>query len=176
MKGTKSCKIGEYCVKVAGVKAGIDASGNTVDTQIVFYGDREKIVCHMYHTTQLILVNGHGYKKFINIFLKPFFQSKINSCLEQINIYNGEVLIKLGINTVKRSSVRYKKGSPFPCELCEFAAKTLSALNKHRKAEHLISFNMSNKLEEQKQSTRNNSATECLMIEDVTTTNLSNES
>ena len=79
VKGTKSCKVGDYTIKVAGVKVGTDKIGMNV----VFYGDRDKIVCHIYHTTQLILVNGHGYKKFIETFLKPFLQSKINACLEE---------------------------------------------------------------------------------------------
>ena len=30
VKGTKSCKIGDYCVKVAGVKAGSDVSENII--------------------------------------------------------------------------------------------------------------------------------------------------
>ena len=57
---SKSCKVGDYTIRVGGVKAGVDASGNNVDTKIVFFGDRAKIVCHLYHTTQRILVNGHG--------------------------------------------------------------------------------------------------------------------
>ena len=174
--GPKSCKVGDYTIKVGGVKAGVDASGKNVDTQIVFFGDRDKIVCHLYHTTQLILVNGHGYKRFINTFLKPFLQSKIGTCLEEIEVYNGEVLVTLGAKTVKRSAVKYKGGSSFPCNRCEFAAKNISALNKHKKIEHVISFNMSKKFEEPRQSTRNNSAIECLMLEDVTVTNISNTS
>ena len=83
-----SCQVGDYTIKVGGVKAGVDKSGKNVDTQIVFYGDRNKIVCHQYHTTQLILINGQGYQKFLNIFLEPFFKSKIQNCLEDIKIYN----------------------------------------------------------------------------------------
>ena len=75
--GDKTCKIGDYTVKVSGVKQGKENKGKHVNTIIVFYGDRDKIVCHLYNTTQLILINGHGYKKFIDLFLKPFFVSKI---------------------------------------------------------------------------------------------------
>ena len=65
-----------------------------VNTQVVFYADRDKVVCHMYNTTQLILVNGHGYKKFIDVFLKPFLISKTNKCLEDIEQLNDEVIKK----------------------------------------------------------------------------------
>ena len=66
--GMGSCKVGDKIVKVGGVKAGVDTSGNNVDNQMVFFLDRNKIVCHLYHTTQLILVNGHGFKNLIDAF------------------------------------------------------------------------------------------------------------
>ena len=42
-----------------------------------------------------MLVNGNGYGKFIDIFLKPFLTSKIGSCIEDIKSYNEFVLEKL---------------------------------------------------------------------------------
>ena len=84
VKGEKNCKIGEYTVKVGGVRLGKESNGNHVNTQIVFFADRDKIVCHFYNTTQLILINGVGYRKFIDLFLKPFFASKITNCLQGI--------------------------------------------------------------------------------------------
>ena len=64
--GEKTCKVGEYVIKVGGVKLGKENTGKHVNTKVVFLADRDKIVCHLYNTTQLILVNGHGYKKFIH--------------------------------------------------------------------------------------------------------------
>ena len=49
VKGNKSCIVGDYTVRVAGVKVGVDKSGKNVDTQVVFYGGRDKIVCHIYY-------------------------------------------------------------------------------------------------------------------------------
>ena len=72
-EGNKNCKVGDIDVTIASVKTGIETSGKHIDTQVVFFVDREKSVCHFYNTTQLILVNGHGYAKLIEIFLKPFF-------------------------------------------------------------------------------------------------------
>ena len=68
VKGEKTCKVGEYTIKVGGVKEGKERNGKHLNTKIVFYADRDKIVCHLYKTTQLILINGRGYKKFIELF------------------------------------------------------------------------------------------------------------
>ena len=67
-----------------------------MNTQIVFYADRDKIVCHLYNTTQKILVNGHGYRKFMDLFFKPFFMSKTQEDAEDIHLFNQEVIEKLG--------------------------------------------------------------------------------
>ena len=71
VKAEKTCKVGDYTVKVVGVKMGKEINGKHVHTQIVFYADRDKIVCHLYNTTQLILINGLGYRKFIDLFFNP---------------------------------------------------------------------------------------------------------
>ena len=110
----KMCKVGDSTIKIMSVKTGTEAGGKHVDTQIVFFINREKAVCHFYNTTQLIMVNGHGYTKLIEEFLAPYFQSKINMNIKDISTYNEQALETLGIKTVKRGSVKYKKGSNFP--------------------------------------------------------------
>ena len=79
IRGEKTCTVGTLEVKVASVKTGKDIIGKHIDTQIVFYSNRDKIVCHFYNTTQRILVNGHGYLKFVEEFLSSFFESKLPS-------------------------------------------------------------------------------------------------
>ena len=143
VKGDKTCKIGDYDIKVGGVKAGKDSNGKTVNTQVVFYAGRDKIVCHLYNTTQLILVNGYGYRKFIDLFLKPFFISKTGESLGDIDQFNKDIIAKVVPKTVKRSDIRYKKGNAFPCNGCDFAAKSISTLKKHKRTEHSQSFNLS---------------------------------
>ena len=171
----KTCKVGQYEIKVGGIKEGKEKSGKHVNTKVVFFADREKVVCHLYNTTQLILINGHGYRKFIELFLKPFLISKIDGCIEDIELFNNDVVKQLGPKTVKRTDVKFKKGSAFPCHSCDFAAKSIPGLKKHKKNEHGSSFNSSKVLIEPRQSTRNNSIVENLMIEDVTVTDLTNE-
>ena len=115
-----------------------------VNTKIVYLADREKIVCHLYNTTQLILVNGRGYKKFVELFLKPFFATKIDECIEEIEQLNSVVVKKLGSKTVKQSNIKYKKVPSFPCNECGFASKSVSHLKRHKITEHL-SFNSEKK-------------------------------
>ena len=167
----KTCKVGDYEIKVGGVKYGKENTGKHVNTKVVFFADREKVVCHFYNTTQLILINGHGYKKFIDLFLKPFLVSKIY----EIEQFNDDVIKKLGPKTVKRNDIKLKRGPSFPCHSCDFAAKSIPTLKKHKKNEHGTSFNSSKIIEQHRQSTRNNSIVENLMIEDVTVTDLTSE-
>ena len=102
IKEDQTCQVGECIITIGGIKMGKENNGKCVDTQIVFLANRDKITCHFYNTTQLILVNGHGYQRLIDTFLKPFFLSQMENCLEEINSYNEFVLAKLGNKTVKK--------------------------------------------------------------------------
>jgi hypothetical protein len=120
-QGDKSCKVGDHAIKVGGIKSGKDANGMHVVSKVVFYFEKsgsrhDKIVCHLYNTTQLILVNGHGYQEFINVFLMPLFEAKISACTQEIQKLNDEVSQKFGAKTVKRSSVKYKRRVSFPLQ------------------------------------------------------------
>ena len=147
-----------------------------MDTQIVFFAQQmpsahiDKVTCHFYNNTHKILINGNGYRKFIDLFLKPFFMSKIESCLVEIKSYNEFVLDILGQRSVKRSTVRYKSGAPISCSRCDFTSKNKALLNKHKQNKHVPSFEASLSLREHPQSTRNNSVIEKMMIEDLSIT------
>ena len=132
-----TCKVGEITIKVGGVKSGKDVSGNNVVNQVVFYVDRNKVVCHMYNTTQRILVNGHGYQLFVEAFLKPFFQAKIEASSDEIQSLNIKLIDKLGPKTVKRSNVKFKGGMSYPCNKCDYSFKNISSLNTHKTYKHL---------------------------------------
>ena len=180
IKSDKTCNVGAMTVKIASVSAGMEAGRKHIDTLVVFYANRDKVVCHFYNTTQLVLVNGHGYENFIEHFLKPFFESKIALNLEEITQYNSMALETLGAKRVKRSSVKYKGGSTFPCNACDFATNTLMTLKKHMRIDHnAISMNSSKSsssimLTPFKHSTRNNSISD-LMQDNMTITDLTNQ-
>ena len=90
------------------------------------------------------------------------------------------VLDKLGSKVVKRADIKYKKGVSFPCTKCEYAAKNLATLSKHKRLEHTTSFTMpktrTRSIKMTMQSKGNNSITEPMMIEDITITELENDS
>ena len=140
IRGEKTCIVGHLEVKVASVKSGKDIIGKHIDTQIVFFSNRDKVVCHFYNTTQRILVNGHGYLKFVEEFLSPYFESKLSTYENDIKDFNNLVLDTLGNRMVKRSDIKYKRGSTFDCIQCGYAAKTNSGLEKHMKTEHVITY------------------------------------
>ena len=98
-----------------------------MDTGVV-----SKIVCHLYNTTQLILVNGPDYVNVVQIFLKPFFESKISLNSKEIESFNKTALESLGYRQVRRATVRYKQRSVFSCKQCDYTVKTLATLNKHK--------------------------------------------
>ena len=177
IKEDKVCKVDDIIIKVGGIKSGNDKNGMHVVSQVVFYVDRDKVVCHLYNTTQKILVNGHGYKRLIDIFLKPFFQSKVESCSREIENLNKEVSEKYGSKTVKRSSVKYSREPVHisACNVCNSTFKSLSAMNKHRNLEHstTLNINVSQDLKLPRQSTRNNSFVGNLMMDDITISDLS---
>ena len=125
-------------MKISSLKTGTEAGGKHVDTQIVFFINREKAVCHFYNTTQLILVNGHGSSKLVEEFLVPYFESLVDKNTKEIFKYIDEALytLELGNRRVKHGSVRYKGGSTFNCSRCEHVAGTLASLAKHSGNEH----------------------------------------
>ena len=56
--------------------------------------------------------------------------------MEEIASYNKEVLQTLGAKQVKRSTVKYKTGSSFPCKACDLSAHSLLTLKKHKDKVH----------------------------------------
>ena len=79
------------------------------------------------------------------MFLKPFLSSKIYECLDVIEEFNDKVVQKLGPKKGKRSNVKLNRGPIYSCHSCKFAAKSVPALKKHTKLEHLLIFNFSKK-------------------------------
>ena len=98
IQGDKTCKVGDSTIRVGNVKAGTETGGKHVDTLIVFFINRDKVMCHFYNTTQLILVNGHGYSNLIDQFLLQYFHSKLRSTQLSIPILKTENCYKTSIH------------------------------------------------------------------------------
>ena len=130
----KSCKAGNSIVKIQSVENGTEKSSKQVDTIINFTVNEEKAVTHFYHTTQLIMINGPGYRSLAYEFLAPFFESKIGSCLVEIELFNRQTLDDLQFpksiqtrSTVMRSKISKVSGI-FSCNKCSFSTKSVTAL------------------------------------------------
>ena len=75
----KTCQVGSSIIKIASIKTGSEVTGKHIDTQIIFFVDNAKAVCHFYQTTQLIMINGQAFKFLAHEFLIPLFQTKIEN-------------------------------------------------------------------------------------------------
>ena len=84
----KTCQVGDIEIRIGGITSGKDANGMHIVSQVVFLVERDKVVCHFYNTTQKILVNGHGYKRLLEIFLIPFFGAKVEASNDEIHRLN----------------------------------------------------------------------------------------
>ena len=48
VKGEKTCKVDSTDIKIASVELGKEVSGKHIDSKVVFYSNRNKMVCHLY--------------------------------------------------------------------------------------------------------------------------------
>ena len=175
----KTCENEGIEVKIVSIKTGRDVMGKHIDTQVIFSVNREKAVCHLYNTTQKILVNGNAYAQLVDHFLRPYFVAKLPIFESQISNYNNLVLETLGSRKVKRADVKYNGGSAFACAKCDVSCKTLSLLEKHKRKTHAINLSVSvSRLVSTSQaaiprhSTRNNSLDEIILDDNLTITDL----
>ena len=117
------------------VKAGKDASGKQTDSLVTFMLNDNKVVLHCYHTTQLILVNGTGYKRLVDVLLKPYFEIKIQQNSENIGHFNENALSIL--KSKQRGSVRFSTNEVhLMCPKCDYSCMSKSSMARHRKLEH----------------------------------------
>ena len=136
----KTCIVDSTEIKIVSVELGKDADGKHIDTKIVFSANRDKVVCHLYNITQHILVNGKGYDNIIQIFLKPYFESKLSQNIKNIENFNKEVLAVLSGKrkavTRPTRSVRYKAMTRASCNKCDESFSSKSMLGAHTKTTH----------------------------------------
>ena len=116
-------------VKVIEIDAGIEESGNHVDTKLVITANNKRFVLHAYNGTQNLMVQGKNYENFAVNCLKPFFEEKIQESIQNITKYYDnirEALTNKPIRTTKH----------FTCPQCEVIKETNAALKGHMKICH----------------------------------------
>ena len=136
----RTCKVDSVMIKIVNVDLGKEAGGKHVDTKVVFNANGEKVVCHLYNTTQRIMVNGQGYENFIQIFLQPYFEEKLSQNIQKIEEYNRGALAAISGKrkavTRPTRSVRYKAMTRTLCNQCDESFTNKSLLGAHTKSNH----------------------------------------
>ena len=160
-----------YCdldIQVIEAKPGIDGGNKNVDYKIVFQVNGQKVVLHAYNGKQRLTLTGLGHRMFVQMFLDPFFRSKISKVVSEANSFNKNVLSNLG-KTVKRENVKFKTSTKQTCKKCNQISQSVTQLHEHMRSIHELSIGTGSIIESAKfQSTRNNSLVENLMVEDMT--------
>ena len=163
-------------IQVEDFKDGMDLNAMHVDTKIVLSVNRKKVVIHSYNSTQNIKIDGSVYLHFIEHFLAPVVQSNIDKLRKEINDYDDKVMSTFSLRgrPLRPRSVKNIRSIinqlQFKCKKCDNKFESHTQLKKHKFEEHSNSFNSTqNSIFSIKQSTRNDSMTEeMLLCEDIT--------
>ena len=123
------------------VTPGYDENMKHVEAIVRFYANGNKVTVTCYNTTQRIKVEGKGYLKFIEQFLKPFLIDKLNRIdPNKIDNYNKEVIAALSgkrkVVSRPMRSVRYKVMAKLDCPKCDLTFLNEGQLKKHKKIMH----------------------------------------
>ena len=90
-----------------------ELSGKTVDSKIVYQVNKdakEKVVLHVYNTTQKITISGKRYKWFVESFLDQFINENLEKNKEEVKKINIHIINDLKINSrTKESSEMLKE-------------------------------------------------------------------
>ena len=168
----ESFKAGNLTIFVTDLEHGRELNAKHLDTKIVFNVNGDKVVIHCYNTTQLLMVNGKMYTEFISQYLQPMFKKEIEDIKTDIAEYDRNVVISLGPKRPVRASRSVKSirsiihQPHFICKRCGYTYLTQAQLKKHKEEEHANSFNTSSSVLSIKQSTRNNSLVEEMLLSD----------
>ena len=78
-------------IKVDEFKTGRELNNRHFDTKVVFSVNEQKVVLHCYNSTQNLKVEGSMYSTFIEKFLLPLLQSRIQEQKENIDIDDSNI-------------------------------------------------------------------------------------
>ena len=163
-------------IQVYEYQDGKDMTARHIDSKIVLYVNKEKIVIHSYNSTQKVMVSGSKYLEFTEN-LKSLFMRKIENTKDAILEYDESVKKSLTLShgpkfATSRSvkSIRSSINQPnFQCTKCDITTKSYATLKKHKLVAHSVSLNASQgNMLYLRHSTRNNSIQdEPLLCDDI---------
>ena len=128
-------------IRREGVSPGYDENMKHVEAIVRFYFEGNKVTVTCYNTTQRVKVEGRGYVKFLEQFLKPFLMERLSRTdPNKIDRYNKEVIAALSgkRKVVSRPvrSVRYKVMAKLDCPKCDLSFLNEGQLKKHKITVH----------------------------------------
>ena len=80
-----------------------ELSGKHVDTKIEFKVNKDKIVIHIYNSTQKLTIQGRKHKWFVDNYLESYFKLRISKALPEIELVNKTVLSTLCPNQTEQN-------------------------------------------------------------------------
>ena len=116
--------INEIEIRIEKSDIGFEDTKKHVDTKLVIFVNSCRLVLHAYNSTQKLMIQGKNYESFAVNCLVPFFTSRIEEDMEQINKFNDKVIDTLG---TKKSQ---------NCPQCPFKSTSNSNLKVHMKSCH----------------------------------------
>ena len=131
-KKHSTVQIDENIIEIVEVLTGTEINDKHVDTKLIVKCNNDRLVIHIYNSTQNLMIQGKNYEKFAIDILKPFFAQKIEFSKEKIIRINDEVKKNLG----PKKPLKSKAGVPFKCPQCEHLTLTKGELKVHMKTCH----------------------------------------
>ena len=87
----KSFKLSDIGIEVEQSDPGVENSEKHIDTKLVIIADNDRLVLHVYNSTQNLMVQGRNFEHFAVNYLEPFFTQKINEQIVEIENININV-------------------------------------------------------------------------------------
>ena len=117
--------------------SGVDLKAKHMNTKLVIIANTDRIVIHVYNTTQNIMVQGKNFADFAICHLQPYFMNEISKSEGIIDQFNKNIEDMFGGKKISKQKSQTKK--PFSCPNCKVKSSTVADLRMHMKMKHTLS-------------------------------------
>ena len=128
--GPKHFIVGKEEVEKISIDPRKELSGKHVDTKIEFKVNTDKIVIHIYNSTQKLTIQGRKHKWFVDNYLELFIKLRISKALPEIELINKTVITSLNSQENEAKTLS-EEAEVMKCDKCDFKSKTAENMRKH---------------------------------------------
>ena len=128
--GPKHFVVGKENVERVSIDPRKEHSGKHVDTKIEFKVNKDKIVIHIYNTTQKLTIQGRRHKWFVDNYLEPFLKLRISKAIPEIELLNKTVLRTYSPKVTDFETLS-EENELIKCDKCDYRSTHSDALRKH---------------------------------------------